>query len=312
MKWLWDNLWLKIAAFIMGLLIWVHVATEKTYNYELKLPISEISLKDNLSLSKAPLDSLEVAVSATGKQLLRQAWRNQGLRINASGYQAGRYSMSLSTSNTFLVHQEAIISLDEVVFPRSIQLEIDVEGSVELAVATDLELSPDDGFAVDPNIIIVPPKVKLVGPRSQLGRITTILTEKKKLDGLRNDVTMTLRLLLPEGYGYRLQPDSVQVTIPVIPVKTRVYSDLLVAVINVPPSTIITLEPNEIEAQITGPPIEIDRLPAGAVTVSIDYRDIDTSGYAPLRIDCPPGFRLKKTSADSVLIQVVSSADTRD
>ncbi len=40
MKSLLENFWLKIVALIMGLLLWFHVATEKIYNYEVRVPIS--------------------------------------------------------------------------------------------------------------------------------------------------------------------------------------------------------------------------------------------------------------------------------
>jgi YbbR domain-containing protein len=311
MKWLWENFWLKVVAFVMGLLIWIHVATEKTYNYELSLPVTEITLKDNLSLSKEPLDSLLVAVSGTGKQLLRRAWREQGIRINASQYQAGRYSMSLSTSNTFFAHQTAVVSLDEVVSPRMIQLEIDVEGSAEVAIEAVLDLVADEGFAVGHDILISPPKARLIGPRSQLGRVDTLFTVNKTLSGLRNDVTLTLPLVPPDGYGFRLQPDSVTVVIPVVPAKTRVYQNLSVAVVNAPPSAVLAVEPELVDVEITGPPMEIDQLPVGALTVSVDFQHASSSGRAVVKVDYPPGFRLKKTSTDSVLIRVLSSADTR-
>ena len=56
----------------MGFLIWFHVVTEKEYSYELRMPVTEITLQDGLTLSKKPPDSLLVAVTATGKQLLRK------------------------------------------------------------------------------------------------------------------------------------------------------------------------------------------------------------------------------------------------
>src|SRR3989304_9339473 len=96
------NFWLKIMALVMGLLVWLHVATEKTYEYELKLPITHVALKDSLTLSRQPPDSLLVAVSANGKQLLRRKWRDRGLRVNASQYRPGRFTLSFSTENTSL------------------------------------------------------------------------------------------------------------------------------------------------------------------------------------------------------------------
>jgi len=303
MKWLFDHFWLKIAAFVMALVVWIHVATEKTYNYELNLPVTEIALKDDLALSRKPPDSLLVTVSATGKQLLRRKWRNEGLRINAVQYQAGRYSMPLSSANTSFAYQTSDVTLEDVIFPPTVQLEIDLESSAEVPVVADLELSAAEGFAIGQDMVVTPPATELLGPRSLLRRVNTIFTEYKNLGGLRNEVVINLALIAPEGYGFTMQPESVTVTVPVVPVKTRVYEALQVVVFNAPAETGIVTRPGSIRAEITGPPTDIDLLNRNAVTVSVDYRERNETGWAPVKIDCPTGFRVRRTSADSVLIQ---------
>jgi len=302
MKWLFDHFWLKIAAFVFGLVVWIHVATEKTYNYELNLPISEITLKDNLALSQKPPDSLLVSVSATGKQLLRRKWRQAGLRITAAQYQAGRYTLALSSSNTSLAHQTSDITLDDVIFPSSVQLEIDLESSADIPVVADLELSAAEGFAISQDMEVRPAEVELIGPRSLLGRVNTIFTEYKNLGGLRNEVVINLALIAPEGYGFRMEPESVTVTVPVVPVKTRVYEALPIVVFNAPAETGATTRPGTTRAEITGPPADIDLLNRNAITVSVDYRSKNVTGWAKVKVDCPTGFEVRRISADSVQI----------
>ena len=60
---LFQNIWLKIIALGLGLLLWFHVATEKIYIYEITLPLKEIVLKDDFTLSNDPPESLTVTVS---------------------------------------------------------------------------------------------------------------------------------------------------------------------------------------------------------------------------------------------------------
>jgi len=300
MKWLLNNLGLKITAFIMGLLLWIHVATEKTYNYDLRLPITEIMLKPGLALAKEPPESLLVAVSATGKQLLRRRWREQGLRINASQYQAGRYALTVSSVNTFLVNQLDPVSLDEVISPTSIPVEIDVEGMADVPIVPSIEPEPDEGFAIGREIIVEPASAAVIGPRSLLSEITTIATEERVLEGLRSNVTVRLELVPPPHFGFQLQPDTVMVTIPVVPVKTRVYEAVPIVVLNAPPDTPATCEPSVVDLEITGPPVDIDLLNRNALSASVDFRAADSIGFATLKIEYPPKFQLKKASADRV------------
>ncbi len=312
MKWLLNNFWLKVVAFAAGLLVWFHVATEKSYDFDITLPVTEIALKDQLALSKEPPDSLFVSVSATGKQLLRHEWRDRGVRINATQYQAGRYSLSLSKLNTFLVYTEDLISLDEVISPVTVPLEIDVESASSVKVVPDLDVSADEGFAIGQELVVVPPTVRLTGPRSKVGLITSLPTEPKKLGGLKNPVTMRLALIPPKGFGFHLAPDSVTVTVPVVPVKTRVYEDIPVVVFNAPPDVVVTTDPKVVRLEIIGPPDDIDLLNRNALTASVDYRRQNTENRAGIKVDCPPNFRLKRASDQSVHIQVDTNADLRN
>ena len=184
-----ENFWLKIIALIMGLLIWFHVATEKTYNYEVDLPVAQVDLKDSLTLASNPPDTVQAKVSATGKQLLRKQWREEGVRINASRYLVGRHRVTLNTSNTFLISASSNVTLDDIVFPSQIELNIDRQGEVVLPVIPDVVTIPDDGFAVNAPVRVTPPEVTLHGPNSLLDQYTTVLTSSEELTGLKNNVT---------------------------------------------------------------------------------------------------------------------------
>ena len=131
-------------------------------------------------------------------------------------------------------------------------------------------------------------------------RFQTVFTEKKKFTGLKNNVIITVPLVPPAGYGISLEPDSVTLSIKVIPVKTRVYDNLPVVVFNAPPDRSYTLVPPTVTVELTGPPSDIDLLNRKALTVSVDYKLLSGNDFAPVKIDCPSNFRVKKSSADSV------------
>ncbi|MEW6051932.1 MAG: YbbR-like domain-containing protein [Candidatus Zixiibacteriota bacterium] len=310
MKWLIDNFWLKLVALAMGLLIWLHVATEKMYNYELRLPVTKVDLKENHTLASPPPDSVTVTVSAKGKQLLRLNWRQQGVRISATKYASGHYTIPLGTDNTYLVNPTKNVLLDEIIAPATVDLDIDVESKIDVLVTPDLAATADDGFAVSRRIDAIPPRVSLYGPKSQLRGIATVFTERKELSGLRSSVTVRVPLVAPKGIGMRLVPDSTTLNIDVVPVKTRVYERLPIVVYNAPPNQPVTTYPSFIRVELTGPPEDIDLLNRNALTVSADYRMMNRTSVAPLKIDCPANFRVKKSSADSVKILIGNHADS--
>jgi len=302
-----NNFWLKIFALFMGFLVWLHVATEKTYNYELWIPVTEIALKDSLTLSKPPPESLLVDVSATGKLLLRKRWRERGLRVNAAQYEFGTYSVDLTASNTSLVGPTGDIDLQEIVFPREITLRIDRQGSVQLPIIPAVEAQADDGFAVSRIRVVSPETVELTGPRASLRRFQSLPTDSTILSNLSNTITVTLPVSKPEGYGYTVIPDSVVVEVEIVPVRTRVYDGLAVIVYNAPPGHSVTVDPPIVRVELTGPPEDIDLLNRTALTVSVDYREVDQTGSGRIKVDCPMNFRVKKTSTDTV--RVIATPD---
>lgn len=307
-----ENIWLKLLALLLGFLVWLHVATEKPYTYELRLPVTEVALKERLVLADPPPDSILVAVSATGKQLLRQSWRRNGLRINATQFQAGTHTVSLSTANTFLIGPSGNVTLDEIMSPTMVQLSVDAVGRERVPVTANVDAVADEGYAVSHRVDITPSRVALIGPKSAMTDIPYVLTERKELRGLRNNVTLRLAVQQPNQYGFDVDPDSVAVAIQVVPVKTRIYNNLPIAIFHAPPNEPVSTQPSTIRVELTGPPEDIDLLNANNLTVSVDYRNVSISGYARLTVDCPPSFKVKATSVDSVKVILPGHADTRN
>ncbi|UCG61802.1 MAG: hypothetical protein JSV52_00500 [Candidatus Zixiibacteriota bacterium] len=299
-----DHFWLKITALALGLLLWFHVATEKTYNYRLQLPVEEVVLDEGLALSESPPESLTVTVSATGKQLLRQKWRDRGLKIIASQLRQGERQLPLNTSNTFLISPSPDVSLDEVVSPSSVTFKIDRLARTTVHVIPDIIFEPDEGFAVAGMSKTTPTEVTLSGPRSVISSINAVFTVNKELVGLRNSLDLSLPLALPDGYGVSLEPDSVMVAVRVVPVKTRVFENVPVVIYNSPPNQTVVADPAAIRIELTGPPQEIDLLNINALIASTDFSKSNEAGRSALKIDCPTKFRVKNSSADSVTLTI--------
>lgn len=305
------NHWLKVAALGIGSLIWLHVVTEKLYTFDLKLPLKQVTLRNNLVLATLPPDSILVAVSGTGKQLLRQKWRRDGARINASQFSPGRYRLDLTRANTSLTSPQSVV-VEDILSPAQIQLVIDTIATKTVSVTPDVDAIAAEGFAIAPDIIVIPAEISLSGPRSKLSDISEIKTSFKQLKGLRNKVSLSLPLIRPGEHGFSISPDSVLITINVVPVRTRVFEDLPIVILNLPPTEKAVTEPATVRVELSGPPAAIGSLSRSALTVSVDYRTLDSARVGAIRVDRPAHFKIKRTSLDSVRVVTESDADPRD
>ena len=301
---LFDNLPTKIIAMMLGFLLWFHVATEKTYRHQVVLPVNDIILDKELTLSKMPPDSVEVIVSASGKQLLRQTWRHEGLRINATSFPAGRHNLNLNMSNMVLIGAAELISLESVVFPTSIDLYVDRQSQIVLPVTADVTTLPAKGFAVKGISIPEPTEVVLFGPRSLLNSFTTVYTNSKELTGLRNSLTLTLPLKKPKGYGVRLEPDSVILRIEVVPIKSRVIDDIPIVLFNSPTDLNLVLKPAKVDITVSGPPDVVDSLDPTALVASSDFTAVTSRRRVAVKVDGPTAVLIIDQSVDSTEIQL--------
>ena len=137
--------------------------------------------------------------------------------------------------------------------PINIDLYIDYEAETSVKVIPNINAKPDDGFAISKLDGPHPAEVTFKGPRSVVGGFREILTEKEDLTGIRNNVTLTLALQKPEGFGIKLEPDSVSLTVEVAPVKTRVFEDIPIVIYNAPLRHKLTVEPDKIRVEVNGP-----------------------------------------------------------
>jgi YbbR domain-containing protein len=100
---LFSNLGWKIVAILLALVLWFHVATEKTYEKIFVSKIDSIGLYRNLEIEKLEPGSTRVSVVGTGKQLL-QLMFSGGITayVDLAGIsRPGRYEFNLGLSNLY-------------------------------------------------------------------------------------------------------------------------------------------------------------------------------------------------------------------
>jgi YbbR domain-containing protein len=98
---LFSNLGWKVAAFLLALVLWFHVATEKIYEKTFPVNIQVVGLRRNLQIESIEPPSMAISTVANGKQLL-QLMLSGGLRayIDLSEiYAPGQYEYTINLAD---------------------------------------------------------------------------------------------------------------------------------------------------------------------------------------------------------------------
>lgn len=296
-----ENLWVKIAALILAVLLWFHVATEKVYQHEISLPLAWINLTRELVISEPPPDSIRVIVSATGKTLLRTDWKKRGVSLMVHQSRPGRFKVDVSSENLSLVNADKV-ELVSVINPREIYLQCDQKIQKSLPVKSRFVITPDEGYAVDNVDSIVPATVNVAGPNRTVAPISFVETEEKIFEGVRNNFTRKIALSVPDIYGLEFEPDSVLAFITVVPVKRKTFTGIAIQLINSPPGWQFGLDPDSIDIIVSGKSGVINSLNQEFISAIADYALIGTDGFAAVQVLLPGNISLISQTADSVKV----------
>lgn len=296
-----ENLWAKLAAVLLAFLLWFHVATDKTFQYEIDLKLNQVELPQDLALTEAPPNEFKVVVSATGKRLLRSDWKKAGLKLSIDRNYPGRFKISFDQTNLSLL-KAGNIELQSIISPRDAILDCDQKIQKEVAVKSAVKITPDEGFILSRGDSLIPSKVTIAGPRSLLKEIDTVETITEHHEGVRNNLIMRIPLAHPNIYNLEISPDTVNYIVNVSPIKSRLFTDISINIINEPSQSgsDYAITPHSLELRVGGIPEIIDSLDINQISATVDFRQFDSLGFAELRINLPPSISIIEKSADSV------------
>lgn len=300
------NLSLKALAVALALLLWVHVATEKTYEVNLSLPVTAVTLPEGRILSSPPPDSVLVALSAVGKALLRRGWKKSGIHLRLDEARLGRREIDLHPGNITITEAEGV-TLQGVISPRQYRFVIDVAEKKTLPVQSKVTVNPAPGFAVSLGEALSPTEVVARGPRSVLQRLTSVATESKTLTDVRSDFDLRLSLDRADNYNVTFIPAEVNYRVSVTTLSEKLLKNIPIVVFNAPEGA-LQLQPSAVTVLVSGPTNEMFNLGPGDISVSADYSRRDESGRVTLKISVSPRLKIVSVSDSLTSISATSSS----
>lgn len=306
MKFLLTNFWLKILALFVAGIVWLHVATDRVYRTTRNIPVGRVMVREGLVVSPDFPDTLRVVIEATGKDLIFLGTETPSLQINATSYEAGRRVIGLGAEQLRLLGTETNAQVIRVVTPEFVEVDFSEMAHANLSVRAVFDPLTEDGFMVGPDIEISPRKIAVHAPSQYLKNVTEILTDSVPIRGLRNEVTFWLPLANPDTRVYRLEPDSVKVTLSILPTQRLVLDSIPVQLLNVSPSMLTRVIPSMLQIELIGPS-SLTSLPTrNDLRATIDANHLDSLKQGVIEFHVPTGWLIGMRSAESAQLIMVN------
>ena len=199
--WVFDNLGLKLLSLFLAAFLWAVVLGEQKVEVTVNEPL-DFDIPPNLFLVNDPVDVVEV--------------RLRGPKTLVTSLTAREVTMSqppvmlVEGENTVPIREDMIRVPRGVqvmaVNPQRVRVVLEAATEREIEVSPRVEGRPPDGFVVR-RVTSVPPRVRMVGPTSELRRITWVRTLPINVTG--QTASFSARVLLePVGRRVRVEDNA--------------------------------------------------------------------------------------------------------
>ncbi|MEW6686509.1 MAG: CdaR family protein [Candidatus Edwardsbacteria bacterium] len=291
-KWLINNIEIKIVALVIALLLWFHVATERTSTVIWQTSLRVRNLPRNLVLVTEIPSAIAVEFEGTGKQLLLLRFKPPYVEIDLSELKLPKNKIILQPEDVKLPAETKVL-VKKIISPTTLELELDRLGSKKIRLFPICEGEPKEGFVLAEPPILHPSVVELSGPRKMLSTIDSLSTEKINLEELTCQTKQWIKLPLPNKELFKISPESVLVLLKVEEAVKEIIPEVIVQVVNREGNLVVSLQPQKINLSVVGPAAEIRKLEPSKIKAKIDLAGLKNGVYdLPAKIELPPSIAL--------------------
>jgi len=210
-----SHLWeLKLAAVLVAAVLWFFVVNADRAQVELATPVEYVGLESGLVVVGNPRETVNVQLEAPRWSVGRLTPSSVRVRVDITQLHEGENSVRLLRE-----HVQAPPGADVTrISPTWLRVIVAGAATRMVTVVPQLRGMPAADHTLR-RVVVEPPAVQVKGPRSTIEAQATVTTVPVDVSGLRETVTRTVGLILPESV-YLTADGPVQVTVEVRPEDT--------------------------------------------------------------------------------------------
>ncbi len=297
-----SNLPLKIGAVLLAFLLWVHVATNQTYEHIFEIPFSFTNVPDGLLLTSKTPEHISIKVRGTGKQLFGLMTDDMVYHYDLADYKAGAQVVEMSSAEVIDILSGSYEEV-ELLMPKRVQVRLERSVSRDLPVIAEVEVSPADGYVIMGELKVAPATIKVSGPESVMKKLNHLETEPQSIGGVVESFVAELALQIPDSLHLSVADSSVKVSIQVEPRDEQQFDGITVN----PPERFngkrYQFTPATLNLAIGIPRSLAGSVQASDIGVSFKIPESpEDSTLVPILYSLPDRVDVIRSSADSVLI----------
>ena len=267
----------QILIFILFLFIsmmfWFLQSLNNKEDLNISLQLEYKNLPNDVILAENPPTTVNVQLRDKGMNLINYSiGRVDPIEIDLSLYPPKKEKVVLTRDKLIPIVSEGLKSSTQLIsmYSDSIVLVYASKQGVKLPVKLNSDITISNNSIKKDNVIISPSSVTVYADSSILSTIKEIESELLVLEGLSD--TTTVKVRLKERYGVKIEPQEVNVTIPVEELISKKIS-LPIMQKHLPKNTSIITFPTNAEIEVKVPMSKFIETDKSKFELNVDYRD---------------------------------------
>jgi YbbR domain-containing protein len=267
-----------LGSIIFAIILWVMVATDKTYSYQIKVPIEIVRLAPHVTLLEPPPEYAVIEVQGKGRALISAWFYDVAFRLEFPNLTKSR-KIVLADYLTFLDMPTTFgLAVVDVIDPVSFELKIGPELTSPVPIQLDGRIQPQDGYALM-DYTFSRDSAIVSGPASKVAKLASIKTEQVNFVGQKSSFSEVVQLVNPQPGIFKITPQSVRLDLDIQRLVERIIREIPVRIRKVPPDLEVTAIPAKFALKVKGGEQIIAALDTSQIIAEIDFK----SYYRPDR-----------------------------
>lgn len=210
-----SNLGLKILAVVIAIFLWTVARGSSNVERGFDIPVTLHGLPDDLVVVEQSTDAINLRVSGSMVALRNVEPTGLEYAIDVTGAKPGRSSYEVDLTRFEFPMGSRVVSRS----PAEISLTLEPRRSRPVKVRADVEGRPAQGYRID-KIEIRPPRVRITGARSEVLRLSEVVTEMIDVTGATGTLEREVRVSPGVGHVWADDPRTVTVRVTIEPEPT--------------------------------------------------------------------------------------------
>jgi hypothetical protein len=303
LKWIRNNIDLKVWAVILALIVWFHVATERTYDTTYRARLNFVNPPKGWTIVGSPPSEVSLRLRGTGKQLISNRLYGEPLAtVELPSDKSYHVKMELSPEDIILARRGGL-EVTHVLSPSQVDVEMDTVVRKSVPIEPLVQGTPREHFVQVGKPRIRPDEVELLGGRSRIRTIVGLNTEPVSIEGETRAVERTVAVSLPREAGFRSKPDSVIVTVSIERMAERILDGVPIKITGLDRGRSADIRTESVRVTLSCPESMTDLADTVNVTLSLDLKGLPRGPHLlPPKVTRPDNFKV--VSIDPKVISI--------